>query len=152
MTVYAVLCIPVKQIRLNGAILRIRLHNKALTLQNCPTLTHHCPKVFVFRIMHDLSEIGHKLLLNRHILNFLYLFLNRHNLNFFLRNYFLVVLRNFLDCVIVLFYHFSGDSLHDFPFLIVDYFSSLGNHFLVGPSFVVDHFLLIGYVLYSALA
>lgn len=96
--------------------------------------------------------IRYKLLLNWHILDFFYLFLNRDNLNFFLRDYFLVVLRNFLDCIIVLLDHLSRDSLNNFSFLIVDYFSSFGNHFFVGPGFVVDHFLFIRHVLNSALA
>lgn len=92
------------------------------------------------------------LLLNWHIFDSFYFLLNRHDFYFLFRDDFLVILSNFLDCIIILFNYFSGDCLHYFSFLIIDYFSSFRYHLGICSCLVIDHFFLIRNIFNSALS
>lgn len=62
----------------------------------------------------------------------------------FFRDNFLEILNSFLDCVVILFYNFSGDALYYFLFLVLCDSPSDGDSFDVGPILVLDDFFLVG--------
>lgn len=107
--------------------------------------------VRILGIVDDLSSLIECLLLDRNVLDFSYFFLYGHDLDFLLGDDFLVILSDFLHCIIILFDDFTRHAFDDFAFCVIDYFSSFGHSLRDRPSLIVDHFLLIGYVLNPAL-
>lgn len=100
--------------------------------------------------MYYLSRLVNDLLFNWYVLYFFYFLLHWHYLDFLFRDYLLIVLSDFLYCVIVLFNDLAWDCLNDFTLCIFDYFSSSGYHLLDGPRLVIHYFLLVRNIFYPA--
>lgn len=116
----------------------------SLTFQNSSTLSSYSSKILILGIMNDLLFHGY-------ILKSFYFSFYWNNLNCLLWNNLFVILSNFLNCHIVLLYHLPWHGLYDFVLFVIHYFSSFRDHLFVGSRLVINDFLLIWNILYSAL-